>query len=54
MKKIKLFSILALRTDGNAADHNYSNSQRASQLQYGERGNRFIQLYCIWILSIHR
>ena len=36
--------------DGNAADHNYGNCKRASQLQYGECGNRFIQLYtkCIF------
>ena len=39
-------------TDRDFADYDYSNRQRASKLQSGECGNRFIQLYCIWILSI--
>jgi hypothetical protein len=30
-------------TDRDAADHDYCNRRRASQLQHGECGNRFIQ-----------
>ena len=39
---------------GNAADHNYGNRHRASQLQHGEYGNRFIQYYCTRELTIPR
>ena len=58
-KVLSIFALLLLAVSGAVAQTEtllttITATGKEQELQYGECGNRFIQLYCIWILSIPR
>ena len=54
MFKTRFISMLVLLAAVATGAMAQTETLLTTKLQYGECGNRFIQLYCIWILSIPR